>query len=75
MDPKRAKGYSYTFSKKEYNDNSKGGVLMVEIIEDDYYNSRKYEISGSYYFDNRRADLFDSNHQQLALVVNKKALS
>jgi hypothetical protein len=30
---------------------------MVKISEDDYYNSKRYEISDSYYFDTRRADL------------------
>jgi hypothetical protein len=56
---KESNGYPYTFSKKEHNDNSKDGVLMIEIRED-YYSSRRYEISDSYYFDNRRAPLFDS---------------
>jgi hypothetical protein len=55
---KENKDYPYTFSKKEDDDNSKGGVcvLMVEIRED-YYRSRRYEISDSYYFDKGRADL------------------
>jgi hypothetical protein len=44
---KESKGYLYTFSKKEHDDNSKGGVLMVKISED-YYSSKRYEISNSY---------------------------
>jgi hypothetical protein len=56
---KESNGYPYTFSKKEQNDDSKDGLLMIEIRED-YYSSRRYEISDSYYFDNRRAALFDS---------------
>lgn len=56
---KESKGYPYTFSKKSRNDNSKGDVLMVKISEDDYYSSKRYEISDSHYFDTRRAaDLF-----------------
>jgi hypothetical protein len=54
---KESKGYLYTFSKKECDDNSKGGVLMVKISEG-YYSSKRYEISDSYYFDTQRADLF-----------------
>jgi hypothetical protein len=56
---KESKGYLHTFSKKECNDNSKGGVLMVKISKG-YYRSKRYEISDSYYFDTQRADLFDS---------------
>jgi hypothetical protein len=32
---------------------------MIEI-RGDYYSSKRYEVSDSYYFDNRLADLFDS---------------
>jgi hypothetical protein len=61
-------------NKKEHDGNSKGGVLMVKISEDDYYNLKSYEISDSYYFDTRRAEPFLTvSHQQLALAVNKKA--
>ena len=56
---KESNGHLHTFSKKEHNDDSKDGVRMIEIRED-YYSSRRYEISDSYYFDNRRAPLFDS---------------
>jgi hypothetical protein len=60
MKPKRATAIRILLAKKkEHNDNSKDGVLMIEIRED-YYSSRRYEISDSYYFDNRRAPLFDS---------------
>lgn len=71
---KESKSYPYTFSKKERNDNSKGGVLMVKISEG-YYSLKRYEISDSYYyFDTQRADFFlRVSHQQLALAVNKKA--
>jgi hypothetical protein len=54
---KESKDYPYTFGKKERDDNSKGGVLMVKISED-YYSSKRYEVSDSYYFDTRRVDLF-----------------
>jgi hypothetical protein len=70
---KESKSYPYTFSKKECNDNSKAGVLMVKISEG-YYSLKRYEISDSYYFDAQRADFFlRVSHQQLALAVNKKA--
>lgn len=69
---KEGNGYLYIFSKKDHNDNSKDGLRMIEIRED-YYSSRRYEISDSYYFDNRRAALLTVTHQQLALAVNKKA--
>jgi hypothetical protein len=69
---KESNGYLYIFSKKEHSDNSKDGVRMIEIRED-YHSSRRYEISDSYYFDNRRAALLTVTHKQLALAVNKKA--
>jgi hypothetical protein len=56
---KESNSHLYTFSKKEHNDDSKDGVWMIEI-RGDYYSSKRYEVSGSYYFDNRLADLFDS---------------
>jgi hypothetical protein len=71
---KESKGYPHTLSKKERDENSKDGVRMVEIRED-YHSSRVYEISGSYYFDNRRQTFLTVSHQQLGLAVNKKALS
>jgi hypothetical protein len=70
---KESKSYPYTFSKKECNDNSKAGVLMVKISEG-YYSLKRYEISDSYYFDAQWTDFFlRVSHQQLALAVNKKA--
>jgi hypothetical protein len=54
---KENKGYPYTFSKKEHDDNSKGGCVLMVKIREDYYRSRRYEISDRYYFDNGRADL------------------
>jgi hypothetical protein len=56
---KESNSHLYTFSKKEHNDDSKDGVWMIEI-RGDYYSSKRYEVSDSYYFDNRLADLFDS---------------
>jgi hypothetical protein len=55
---KESKSYPYTFSKKEHDDNSKGGVMMMIKISEDYYSSKRYEISDNYYFDTQRADLF-----------------
>jgi hypothetical protein len=52
---KESKSYPYTFSKKEHDENSKGGC--VDGQGEDYYCSRRYEISDRYYFDNGRADL------------------
>jgi hypothetical protein len=54
---KENKGYPYTFSKKEHDDNSKGGCVLMVKIREHYYRSRRYEISDRYYFDNGRADL------------------
>jgi hypothetical protein len=31
--------------------------MMIKISED-YYSSKRYEISDNYYFDTQRADLF-----------------
>jgi hypothetical protein len=42
---KESKGYLYTFSKKEYEGNSKGAVLMIVKISEDYYSLDKYKIS------------------------------
>jgi hypothetical protein len=56
MKRKRTRAIRILLAKKEHDDNSKGGLLMVEIRED-YYRSRRYEISDRYYFDNGRADL------------------
>jgi hypothetical protein len=71
---KESKDNPYAFSKKGRDDNSKDGVLMV-VIGEDYYSSRIYKISSRYYFDNRRQSFLIVSHQQLALAMNKKALS
>jgi hypothetical protein len=42
---KESKGYLHTFSKKEYENNSKGAVLMIVKISEDYYSLDKYKIS------------------------------
>jgi hypothetical protein len=61
---KGSKSYPYTFSKKEREDNSKGGVLMIKISEG-YYSLKRYEISDSYYFDTQQADFLTVSHQQI----------
>ena len=42
MELNESEGYTYTFSEKEHDDNSKYSVRMLEI-EKDYYSSRRYE--------------------------------
>ena len=74
MKIKRARAVRILLAKKEHDDNSKEGVLMVEIRED-YHSSRVYEISDRYYFDNRRQTFLTVSHQQLALAANKKTIS
>jgi hypothetical protein len=52
---KESKVYPFTFSKKRCDNNSKSAMLTVKI-SGDYYNSKRYEIPGGYYFDTQKAD-------------------
>jgi hypothetical protein len=51
MKGKKSKSHQYIFGERENNDDddSKGCVLVLEIMNDDYANLRRYEISNSYY--------------------------
>jgi hypothetical protein len=51
MKGKKSKSHQYIFGEKENNDDdSKGCVLVLEIMNDDYGNLLRYEISNSYYY-------------------------
>jgi hypothetical protein len=50
MKAKRVRGgHPYILGEKEHNDDSKGCVLVREIMNEDYGNLLRYEISDSYY--------------------------
>jgi hypothetical protein len=51
MKGKKSKSHQYIFGEKENNDDdSKGCMLVLEIMNDDYGNLLRYEISNSYYY-------------------------